>query len=220
MTQRLSTCVLTLLLVGFCGLADAQPRLDVSGGVRWSGAVRFGSVSANETAAGGTARPLFSTSTALDASVGTTVGVGVRLSRQLRATTSVSYSATHLSTAITGDTEGAAGLTAKEDVKQFVFDAGLQTRLSRWERPWASPFVSAGVGYLRQLNAGRTLVQSGQTAYIGAGLYYVEASRRLGRIRATGVRGEVRAVGLRGGVAPDHQVRLSPAVSASVFAWF
>ena len=56
--------------------------------------------------------------------------------------------------------------------------------------------------------------------YVGGGLYYVRASSRARRLKATGVRADVRGQILRDGVAPDAESRVALAVTAAVFTRF
>ena len=146
--------------------------------------------------------------------------MGVALTRGLRAEFAAVYSPTGLSTRVTGDVEGVDDLTVKAPVTQFLFEGGLQARPARWTHGRLSPFVTAGVGYLRQLNDGRTLVETGRAWYFGGGLYYERAATHPRRLKATGVRADLRALILRDGVAPDDTRRGAPAITASVFARF
>lgn len=195
-------------------------RLEVSAGARWIGSIALGTAAATETTFGGGKRTLFDSSSQLDASIGGSVGVGVRLTRGLRAEFAVAYSPTGLSTRVSGDVEGVADLTVKAPVTQFLFEGGLQARPARWTRGRLSPFITAGMGYLRQLNDGRTLVETGRAWYFGGGLYYERATTHPRRLKAAGVRADLRALVLRDGVAPDDTWRRAPAITASVFARF
>ena len=211
-------------LVWGSGYAQAQTpgvgRFELSAGARWVGSIALGTAAATETTFGGGKRTLFDSSSQLDPSIGGAFGVGVRLTRGLRAEFAVAYSPTGLSTRISGDVEGVADLTVKAPVTQFLFEGGLQARPARWNRGHLSPFVTAGVGYLRQLNDGRTLVETGRAWYFGGGLYYERAATHPRRLKATGVRADLRALALRDGVAPDNTWRGAPAFTASVFARF
>lgn len=196
------------------------PRLELSGGARWIAPLGFPDVAANETTPGGSARPLFVTSSHVDGSVGASGTVGVRVMRGLRADLTVAFNPTHLTTQVTGDREGISDTTARESVTQFLIEGGVVMQPRRWQRPWLSPFVSAGGAWLRQLNDGRTLVQNGQSAYLGTGVCYVERVTNPKRIKASGIRLDVRLQGFRAGVALDQRVHLAPTVAASVFTWF
>lgn len=203
--------------------AEAQTtpgRIEVSAGGRWVGPVGFGATAANETTFGGGTRALFESDSRLDPSIGGTVAVGVGLTRLLRAEVGVAYNPTGLSTRISADREGVADVTVKAPVTQFLIEGGLLAHMARWRRGRLSPFVTGGLGYLRQLNDGRTLVETGRAWYVGGGLYYERAAAHPRRLKATGVRADVRALILRDGVAPDDSRRGAPSITASVFARF
>jgi hypothetical protein len=202
------------------GAQQMEGRFEVSGGVRWIGPIHFGEVPANETAPGGGTRPLFTSATTLDASFGATGTLGIRLSQLLRAEIAVAYSPTGLSTAISGDAEVAGNVTVDEPVSQVLLEGGVLAAPRRWQKGHVSPFLTAGIGYLRQLNDGRTLVEDGQSYYVGGGLYYVRASAHPRRLKARGVRVDLRALFLHDGVSLDHTTRSAPALTASVFARF
>lgn len=204
--------------------AGAQPsnpgRIEISAGARWIGPVAFGATAATETTFGGGKRTLFDSSSRLDPSIGGDIAVGVRLTRVLRAEFGVAYNPTGLTTRITNDVEDVPDLSVKAPVTQFLVEGGVQALPERWRRGRLAPYVSAGLGYLRQLNDGRTLVETGRSWYVGGGLYYERAATHARRLKATGVRADVRALILSDGVAPDDTRRGAPAITASVFARF
>ncbi len=219
-------CLALIVAALVCGASSAQAqtpatgRFEVSTGARWVGAIAFGTTPATETSFGGGRRTLFESSTQLDRSIGGSIGLGVRLTRALLAEVAAVYNPTGLSTRITGDVEGVENLTVKAPVAQFLFEAGVQARPARWRRGHVSPFVTVGVGYLRQLNDGRTLAETGRAWYLGGGLSYERAATQLRRLKATGIRADLRALVLRDGVAPDDAWRGAPAITAAVFARF
>lgn len=213
-------CVGAVLLTARSVVAQSSAvgAVELSGGVRWIGPLAFGRADATEATLGGGTRPLFSTDSTLDASVGAAGTVSVRVSRAFRVEGSVAYNPTGLSIRVTGDTEVTTAPTVAAPVAQFLVEGGVLhdfRRRGRW-----SPFAVAGAGYLRQLNDGRTLIETGTSFYGGGGLYYVRESARPRRLKATGVRVDARAQFLRGGVAPDSSIRVVPAVTAAFFARF
>ena len=211
-----------LALVLLPGVAFAQAaesaRFEVSGGLRWFGPSGFGTVAANQTVLGGGTRRVFSSDTTLDGSMGAGTSVSYRVARAVRVEAAVAYNPTGLSTRLSGDVEGVANTVARAPVTQFLFEGGLLAAGRR--RGPVTPFVTGGAGYLRQLNDGRTLVETGRSYYAGAGLYYVRASAHPRRVKAIGARVDLRAVFLRDGVAPDSTIRGVPAVTAALFARF
>jgi hypothetical protein len=222
----MSACALALLaLGGVAASASAQPadnnwRIEVAGGGRFIGPIAFGGVAANESTLGGGSRALFDSRTTLDRSVGGVATIGVRLSQMLRAEGTVGFNRTTLSTRITSDAEGVSDVTITAPVAQLLIEGGVLAQPAQWRMGRASPFITAGLGYLRQLNDGRTLVETGQSVYVGGGLYYVRASSHPRRLKATGLRADVRAQIMRDGVAPDSDARPALAVTATAFARF
>jgi len=198
----------------------ASPRYEVSGGVRWIGPLDFGTTEAKQTTAGGGTRPLFASSTTLDGSVGGTAMLGIRLSRLLQAEVAAVYNPARLTSRISSDVEGIPDVSLDAPVTQFLLEGGLIAQPPRWGRRTVSPFLTAGVGYLRQLNDGRTLIDTGRSYYVGGGMHFVRTPRRPRRLKGSGLRVDARALMLRGGVAPDETTRITPTVTATFFARF
>lgn len=216
----IAACACASLLLAHPAGAQPAPAgtIEVAGGLRWIGPVGFGRSDAAETTLGGGTRPLFSAESTLDASAGAAGLVSVRVSRAFRVEGSVAYSPTAISVRLTGDPEVATATTVSAPVSQFLVEGGIVREFRRRGR--LSPFITGGAGYLRQLNDGRTLIETGTSFYAGGGLYYVRESARPRRLKATGVRVDARAEFLRGGVAPDQSTRVVPAVTAVFFARF
>jgi hypothetical protein len=82
------------------------------------------------------------------------------------------------------------------------------------------PFAAAGIGYLRQLHEGLTLVEQGHLYHLGGGLKHWLAVRDRGRIRALGVRTDARLYLLRDGIAFKDRPRPLGAISGSLFIDF
>jgi hypothetical protein len=88
--------------------------------------------------------------------------------------------------------------------------------MSRWRLgDHATPFVSAGAGYLRALHEDRVLVDEGALWHLGGGIDLV---LRPSQSRALGVRLDARAVFQRGIV--DDDVHAAPVFGASAFLRF
>jgi len=195
-------------------------RVEVSGGFRWIGPLDLASVPANESTLGGGSRALFDSTTTLEESFGGTVTVGVRLSQLIRVEGAFVFSPTQLSTRISDDTEGVPDTTVTSPVTQILVEGGVLAQPGRWRTRHVSPFATAGLGYLRQLNDGRTLVETGGSYYAGGGLYYVRTSASPERVKATGVRADVRALVFHDGVAPDSDWRPAAAITVTFFIRF
>jgi len=81
------------------------------------------------------------------------------------------------------------------------------------------PFVAAGGGYLRQLYSERTLVETGQVYFAGAGVrYWLRGGD--GIRRSVGVRSDIRAQWRRDGVEFEGRTRVAPVWAAHLFAEF
>ncbi|MFN7981630.1 MAG: hypothetical protein U0Q11_07205 [Vicinamibacterales bacterium] len=202
-------------------LAQARSgRLEVSAGVRMNGPFTIASADAEENAPNGGSRPLFATQTRLGRSLFVTAGVSARVSAALHAEFNAGYGSGDLTTKVTADAEPIADVSVSAPMTQLLAEAGLRMQPQRWKRRTWTPFVSAGVGYLRQMYAGRTLIESGSDAYAGGGLYYERTSAHPRRLKATGLRLDLRGYVMRGGIASGTALRAAPAVLASAFARF
>ncbi len=185
------------------------------------GPVPVTEVAATETTAGGGSRTIFNSETRLNSSLGATVSVGVRVSPTFTVEGGTSFNPTRLTTRVTDDIEQPGEATASEHVDQVLVEgAVLVTPFKRATSSRLRPFLLAGLGYVRHLNEGRTLVESGGEFYAGAGLFYERPSAGAGRVRSTGLRLDARAAVLRGGIAAGTGDHLAPAITAAVFARF
>lgn len=215
---------LALMVLCIPGALSAQTlsegRFELGGGVLWLGGAGFGQVDAVEKVFGGGTRPVFSSRSELEPSRGVAGRIALRLTPALQVESSVAFNAPRLATRISGDVEGVADTTVSEPVQQYLVEGGLLARLARWHAGRAEPFASAGIGYLRQLHDGRTVVETGTAYYVGGGVRYVmSASGRRG-LPATGIRTEVRAMVLKDGIALDRASHVVPSVAASFFLRF
>ncbi len=205
-------------------VADAQPasqwRLEVSSGVGWFGAATFADVDATEATPAGGRRTVFRTRSALEASVGLAARVGVRLASWVHLESALAFNPTRLATRISADVEQAPNVTVSEAVTQYLIEGGVVADLGGWKAGRSEPFATAGAGYLRQLNEGQTLVQTGRSYYVGGGTHYLLKRGGTGRIKSAGVRAELRATILEDGVALDGARHVVPMVGAAIFVRF
>jgi opacity protein-like surface antigen len=219
---------LAAVLAGSClavpaGAQTAAPpgRFEASAGLAWSGGVGFGSSAANENASGGGPYQLFTTSSRLSATVGVQARVGIALSRIWQVDAEGSWLRPDLRTSVSGDVENAAAVTATERITQFTLGGAMVARLTRW-RLWrhGTPFVSAGVAYLRELHEGQTLVETGRIYSAGGGATFLWRARPTATLKALGVRADVRAVVRSRGVALDNRSHVAPSAAVSFVARF
>lgn len=196
-------------------------HLEAGVGVIWMGREAIGSRTATETTGTGGTASLFNTSSELGGAAGFDSRIGVRLSRSLAAEAEASYLKPQLRVAISGDTEGAAAVTASETIQQFTIGGNVRWMLPgrRWS-PRLAPFLLAGGGYMRQLHDQATLLETGHFYQFGAGVETLLKARRRFPGRGVGARADVRAVVRAKGVAFDGGSKTSPAAGVSAFVRF
>ena len=117
---------------------------------------------------------------------------------------------------ITADAEAPSQELAGEKLQQYVFDGGITWQLPVSTGPRLALFVSGGGGYLRQLHEERTLGETGQVYYTGAGArYWLRGGH--GASKALGVRGDVRVNVRRKGIDFEDKMRTYPTFSVFLF---
>jgi hypothetical protein len=226
MTRAARLAPIAACVLAFAPAARAQTepppgRVEAGFGVLWSRGVSLGASSANETTSAGPPSPLFSTTSELASAAGIEARLALRLWRAIEPEVTASFARPQLRVTITNDVEAPGTVVASEAVDQFTIAGGASWYpIAPTSAGRVAPFVSGGVGYLRQLHAPGTLAVAGQTFHVGGGVKYLLTSRDRGRVKATGVRLDARVVGRRKGVAFDDQTRWSPTLGASLFARF
>lgn len=212
-----------------CGGLAAAPALAQSPGPRveasiagmWSGGAALGARPADETRnqAGGGAFTLFTTTSRVTPARGVEARVAVRLGRRVALEAGGSWARASVSTRVSGDAEQAPDVTAAAGFTEYVVDGAIVLRLPRlaFAGGRAEPFAEAGAGYLRQLYAGRALVETGAVLHAGGGVRVWLRTRPAGWIERVGVRVDGRLVARRGGIdLGAGGTRLSGAVSAGL----
>jgi hypothetical protein len=205
--------------------ASAQPaappssRFEAGIGLLWIGTQPLGEKAATETTAAGGAQALFTSSSELAGAAGGAARAGVRVTRTLVAEAEASYIKPPLRIAISGDTEGAAAVTAAETLMQFTIGADLLWYVPV-RTPRVAPFALAGGGYLRQVHEAATLLETGRYYQFGGGVSVLLISGRHVRTKGVGARADVRAVTRSNGVAFEGGSKTSPAAGVSLFVRF
>lgn len=198
-----------------------RPVLALGGG--WLGAQSLGGVEAvTRGAVVGSTAPafrLFTTESTLRASPFGEVTLTLPLTRVLAVSVRGAAGRPTLSTAISGDAEGAPAATATEAIADYTVDVALAYQLPRWGGRRARPYVTAGGGYLRQLHEDNALVETGRTWHGGAGLRWWLRGGGAGT-RPVGLTGELRWVWRRDAIAFVSGARSAPAAAVSLFAGF
>ena len=221
-------CVACWALAAAPALAQPPaPRVEVSVSGLWSGGYALGVQPADETRnqAGGGAFTLFTTSSRATPARGAELRVGVRLGRHLAVEAGGSWARASVSTRVSGDAEQAPGVTATAGFTQYVVDGALVLRLPRlaFAGGRAVPFAEAGAGYLRQLYAGRTLIETGSVVHAGGGLRVWLRRRPAGWLKRVGVRADGRLVVRRRGIdlgGGGGRARVYGSVSAGLAVGF
>lgn len=198
---------LAMSLVGAvpAGAQAREPRLQVSIGGLWEGGSAFGSQPATETRnqVGGDRYSLFETRTVVEAAGGLEARLTYWVTRAVGAEIGGAWSTPRLVTHVTGDAEGAPDLAATIDVAQYVIDGAAVVRVRRLAMAGGrvEPFLTAGVGYLRQVYDGNGLIETGTTYHAGGGalIWFQPVGRSW--LKRLGARADARWTRHNGGIA-------------------
>ena len=220
-------CLACLVLLVCAGPARAQDapalrahRLMLDGGVVWSGGYAIGGATAHlrSNAAGSPPPPytLFSVSSDVSSASSVALRVGFALTPRLAIEGGGSFGRPRLDSAISSDVEVGAQRIEGGQLQQYVFDAAVVWHLPVRLGARARPFVTGGVGYLRQLHEGRTMVEVGQiySGGVGARLWFRGGT---GSTRSLGLRTDLSANLRRGGIDFANKVRLFPTLAVHLF---
>jgi hypothetical protein len=208
------------LIPAFAGAQQADERaVEFGAGLHYVGAVKFDGVDATENAFGGATRAVFKSRSDLDSSPGVAVNIGLRLTAMLQAEWSVAFNHTQLSTHLSGDEE-AGTATVTEPVTQYLVEGGVRLRRARRSGAAGGPFATAGIGYLRQLHDGNTLVDTGPAFYVGGGMDFLLNGVRVLGSKTAGIRADVRGLFLGNDLTLDGATHVVPVVGASLFFRF
>jgi hypothetical protein len=233
MTRRLAAqgraripAFLLLALTGVTSSAAAQPAasrahsFELAAGVIWAGGSSLGRDDANETtnAAGGPPFRLFSASTKLDSGVGAEARLAFYLTPRFAIEGSGLVSRHQISTDVTGDFESIPDVTAVEDFTEFIIDGAAAVHF----RPMGGvvPFVRGGVGYLRQLHDGNSLVETGVAYHAGGGVSHWFSDPHKGFITRWGIRADARVVIRSGGFRLDDKARAGAVLGGALLVAF
>ena len=162
-------------LMAMPAIASAQGRFEISGSVGIAGSHDLGSEKATEPGNGvpaGSPVTLFEAASSLERGPLFEGRVGWRLTRLLTAEGTFTIVRSHLRTSITNDFESAPATVATSRLTQDTAEGGLVWHLDglRFAHRRVRPFVTGGGGYLRQLHDQATLVETGESAFVGGGL--------------------------------------------------
>lgn len=126
-----------------------------------------------------------------------------------------------LRTSVSDDVEGAPALAIVERIDQYLVEGTIVIMLDELGLGRRTvPFASFGVGYVRQLHEGLTLIEQGHSYHLGGGLKHWLTARDRGRIRASGVRVDARLYLMSDGVSFEDGPRPLGAISGGFFVAF
>lgn len=216
----MATCGLAALLTAALRAATANAQVTIDGGVNWMSGYPVGVSEANlRTNAPGSSPPpftLFSVDSRIGAAVAGEIRVGVDVGKGFAAEGTVAFARPRLAFSIGGDSEASPADYSGESLQQYEFGAGLTWALPRPRPDRLRAFLSGGGAYLRQLHQDRTLVETGQVYYAGAGARYWLRGRP-DSARSIGLRSDLRFNFRREGIDFADRTRFYPSLSLLLF---
>jgi hypothetical protein len=194
-------------------------RTEIGGDLLWLTGVQFNDVNANESAFGGATRAVFKSSTRFEHAACPEARFVVGLASWIDAEGSIAYGRTHFTTRITQDPEAPDSM-ASEAVSVYLLEGGVVAHLTRWRRGRVTPIASGGLGYLRQIHAGQTFIESGPTVYAGGGIRFPLNDDAGSGWKHAVLRLEVRATILTDQSTLDNSTHVLPAVIGGLLFHF
>lgn len=225
--QASTACLMLLLAAAAPAAAQTRPassiegRLELAAGGGFFGGSTFGGRDANLRSNDAQASPfrLFSTDTKLAAVPFFEALAAYRITRRLDVEGRLTRSRPELRTSLSADAEGATSITAVESLDDYLIEVGVAFVLDELRFGQAVPYVSGGLGYVRQLHEGMTLVEQGRDYYLGGGVRYPFVTRAPAKLKVVGVRAEAMLRFLDGDVV-FNAVTQRVGFSGSIFVGF
>ena len=211
-----------LLLLAAAAPAGAQARrhsFEAAAGAVWFSGADLGTAEATLETPGGSEFVLFRTETTLDAGFGAAAALTFFATERLALEAGFSYARPGVSTRVTGDAEDGEPVTATIGLQQYLIEGSARWYLARTSGK-VRPFLRAGGGYMRQLDAQSAHVDTGRAFHAGAGIDRAFVERGDGRVRRIGLRLDARLVARSGGLDLDDAPRLGGAANAFLFFGF
>jgi len=204
-----SAVVLLVACVAAVRPAAAQSRFEIGAAATWTGGFDAGGQDALETrspSSGSTPLTLFGTSSRVQSAPGAIARVGVFLTSRLAVEGHAEYSRPTLRTTFQDDFEGATGGAAENTIASFVIGGSAVLYFGSAR---LTPFVSAGAGWLRQLDEEQVLVVTGLELHAGGGVKY-------GLSRHVSIRVEATASARDKSIAFDEKRRVVPVIAGGM----
>lgn len=234
--SRVATAGVLALTLTTAAAADAQPGAEsptfrpwhplvsIGGGIVGSEALGNRTIETRSVAVGTTTPPpftLFRTESTLDRGGRGEAVIAVPVTRTLSIDLFGTAGRRTMTTAISGDAEGAPSTDATQEVSEYLAGARASLLLpGRWLGRRARPFATAGGAYLRQLHDENVLVETGQAWMAGAGVHWWLRGGGGRPAPSLGLTAELGWQWRSGGIAFDDGVRGLPTASLRVFAGF
>ncbi|MDQ3071413.1 MAG: hypothetical protein M3R55_16990 [Acidobacteriota bacterium] len=222
MNARAIAALTVLFMCGSAAGVEAQARKhswELAAGAIWFGGTDLGDVTATLERPGGGSLDLFRTSTSIDGAPAASAALSFYLTPRVSLEAALSYGRPVAATRVSGDFEDAPAVTSAITLQQYLAEGSVRWYLVRRVGGFR-PFLRGGGGYLRQLDAGSALVETGKTVHAGAGADRAFRERATGRLRRLGLRLDARAVARTGGFDIDDKVRVGYAAGVHFFAGF
>ena len=215
------------LFVAFVLTATAQPRaapraprMELSVGAGFLGASSLGTADADLRGRNNQSFQLFDSSSRIGVSVPVEVRLDFLLGPRYVFEIRGAWSRPELETSVSGDVEGAPGLTLVERVDQYSLDLGLLVNLGQARSRTLVPFVSGGAGYAGAVHEGLTLLENGISFRGGGGFKYPLVMQRRGRIKGMGIRADAAVIVMTGGLAGESDTARQVTTSGSLYLTF
>jgi hypothetical protein len=182
------------------------PRVEIGGGLMWSGVSKLGALDATMTAnQTGTPERLsfFKVDNQMKGAPAFGGWLGANVSQSLGIEVGFHHGRPDMRTRITGDAEGVADTTVEARLfSQSIVEGNvlLYMNAARFDQEHTIPFVIVGAGYLRHMNSDQTLKETGRIYQVGVGFKWVSGLTQARRARGPGMRLDVRYVVRDGGL--------------------
>lgn len=226
-SRRLAAVILAgLVACAAPALAQSGPqaaarRVEAQVAAGWFGGASLGTLDVGYRGPNPPAQvPLFTADTRITSSPLVALQAAYAVVPRVAVEGRVTLSHPDLDAAVHGDAEGAPAITVSERITRYLVEGGVAVLLRDGRSVRLVPFVSGGVGYLRELHEGQTVVDDGHAFYLGAGLKHWLLARRRGVVRTAGLRVDGRLYVLSGGASGPERPTRYAALTAGVFVGF
>lgn len=227
-----ASCFVLCLTVGRAAYAQgagapAPARVELTASVGLDGGTTFGGRDATLTA-NGTGRTadsfvLFRTNTEMRRAGAIAGRLAIALGRGLSVEGAMSLHRPAIVTTIRSDVERSGEtFTVDERLSRYAFETSvlLHLRALSFADGRGLPFVEAGGAYLRDVDTGKVLVETGRSFHAGGGIKYYFLARRDRLLKAAGLRVEGRWEMISRGFNPAGAARRHGSGAAGVFVGF